>query len=196
MSSDSPSLWRLFAGDVLQTLAAVALVAVLLFAVTGVWPPMVAIESPSMEPHLERGDLVIVSEEGRYAGPAADEHGVVTANESNGYGRIGETGDVIIFSPPSREESPIIHRAVFYVEKGENWYDEANHSYVDGADSCAELWHCPAPHSGYITRGDNNEYYDQAKDIAPPVRPSWVRSKAQFHAPYLGSLRLEFKAFF
>ncbi|WP_396612078.1 S26 family signal peptidase [Haloferax sp. S1W] len=196
MTSDSPSLWRIFAGDALQTLGVVVLIGVFLFAVTGVWPPMVAVESESMEPHLERGHLVVVSDETRYAGPAADEYGIVTANASDGYKRVGNAGDVIVYKQPGEPGSPIIHRAVFYVEKGENWYDEANRSYVDGADSCAELWHCPAPHSGYITRGDNNEYYDQAKDIAPPVRPSWIRSKAQLHAPYLGSLRLEFKAFF
>ena len=35
--------------------------------------PMVAIESPSMEPHMERGDLVFLMEEHRFAGGAAHE---------------------------------------------------------------------------------------------------------------------------
>ncbi|AFK20299.1 S26 family signal peptidase [Haloferax mediterranei ATCC 33500] len=191
MSADSPSSARLYAKDVAETIAVVAAVGAILFAVTGVWPPMVAVESPSMEPHLERGDLVLVTDEGRYAGPAADTNNIITANESEGYGRIGGRGDVIVYKQPSRTDSPIIHRAVFHVQKDENWYDKANKSYVLGADSCSELQNCPAPHAGYITRGDNNGYYDQANDIAPPVRPKWIRAKAQFHVPYLGSIRLE-----
>ncbi|WP_416840855.1 S26 family signal peptidase [Haloferax sp. DFSO52] len=191
MSSDGPPLSRLVAGDVLRTVLGVVLVGAVLFAATGVWPPMVAVESASMEPHLERGDLVVVTDEGRFGGPAADAHGIVTVNASEGYGRIGGEGDVIVYAPPSRRGSPIIHRAVFFVESGENWYDEANTSYVNGAGSCAELQNCPAPHAGYITRGDNNGYYDQAGGIAAPVRPEWVEAKAQFHIPYLGNLRLE-----
>ncbi|WP_411964020.1 S26 family signal peptidase [Haloferax sp. YSMS24] len=191
MSSDDPPLVRLVASDVLHTLAVLFLVGAILFTVTGVWPPMVAVESASMEPHLERGDLVVVTDEGRFTGSAADTHGVVTVNASDGYGRIGADGDVVVYAPPSRDGSPIIHRAVFSVDAGENWYAEANESYVRGADSCAELLNCPAPHAGYITRGDNNDYYDQATGIASPVRPEWVEAKAQFHVPYLGTLRLE-----
>ena len=52
--------------EFLQPVAAVALVGALLFAATGIWPPMVAVESGSMEPTLERGDLVVVSEPPRY----------------------------------------------------------------------------------------------------------------------------------
>ena len=193
MPSDDPPLSRLVAGDILHTLGVLALVGALLFTVTGVWPPMVAVESQSMEPNLERGDLVFVTDDGKFAGAAADEHGVVTGTASEGYGRIGGAGDVIVYASPSRDGSPIIHRAVFAVDAGENWYDEANESYVRGADSCAELRNCPAPHAGYITRGDNNGYYDQAAGIAPPVRPEWVEAKAQFHVPYLGMLRLEFQ---
>ncbi|ELZ94038.1 signal sequence peptidase [Haloferax mucosum ATCC BAA-1512] len=191
MSADSPSSTRLFLNDVAQTLVILAVIAAVLFTVTGVWPPMVAVESGSMEPHLERSDLVLITDEGRFAGPAADTNDVVTANASEGYGRIGGHGDVIVYKQPSRTDSPIIHRAVFHVEKGENWYGEANKSYVLGADSCSELRNCPAPHAGYITRGDNNDYYDQAHTIAPPVKPDWIRAKAQFHIPYLGSVRLE-----
>ncbi|KAB1187949.1 MULTISPECIES: S26 family signal peptidase [Haloferax] len=191
MSADAPPLSRLVARDALQLVLAVTLVGLVLFAVTGVWPPMVAVESGSMEPHLERGDLVVVTDEDRYAGPSADDHGIVTASASDGYQRVGAEGDVIVYAPPTRDGSPIIHRAVFYVDAGENWYDEANSAYVRGANSCAELRNCPAPHAGYITQGDNNGYYDQASSIAPPVRPEWIKAKAQFHVPYLGTVRLE-----
>ncbi|ELZ66977.1 signal peptidase I [Haloferax prahovense DSM 18310] len=195
MSDDSPSEPRTFARDALETVAIVVAVGAVLFAVSGVWPPMVAIESGSMQPTLERGDLVVVTAEGRYGGPAADDYGVVTANASEGYGRLGGPGDVVVYDAPSHP-TPIIHRAVFWVEEGENWYDRANESYVSGADSCAELLNCPAPHAGYVTRGDNNDYYDQAQGITVPVRPDWVRAKGQFHVPYLGALRLEAEKLF
>lgn len=38
-----------------------AVVAATLFAVSGVWPPMVAVESGSMAPSLRTGDLVVAS---------------------------------------------------------------------------------------------------------------------------------------
>ncbi|KTG27811.1 S26 family signal peptidase [Haloferax profundi] len=191
MPADGPPLSRIVARDTLQIVLGILVVGALLFVATGVWPPLVAVESGSMEPTLERGDLVVVTEQGRFTGPAADEFGVVTANESEGYARIGNAGDVVVYAPPGRRGSPIIHRAVFAVDAGENWYARANETYVAGADSCAELRNCPAPHAGYITRGDNNDYYDQARGIAPPVRPQWIRAKAQFHVPYLGLVRLE-----
>jgi signal peptidase len=180
-----------YARDFLQTVGAVLLVGLLLFGATGVWPPMVAVESHSMDPHMTKGDLVVVTELDRYPGPAADDYGVVTANASDGYSRFAQSGDVIVYRPPNRLGSPIIHRAAFWVESGENWYDEANPDYVgSGVDNCAELMHCPAPHDGYITKGDNNAEYDQANGIAPPVRADWVQAKAQVRVPYLGYVRL------
>src|SRR6056297_337911 len=58
-----------FLNDFATSVLAVVAVGVLLFAVSGVWPPMVAIESPSMEPHIDTGDLVFVMEEHRFPGP-------------------------------------------------------------------------------------------------------------------------------
>jgi signal peptidase len=181
----------LYVRDFAQTAAAVLLVGLLLFAITGVWPPMVAVESESMDPHMTKGDLVVVTEADRFAGPAADGTGVVTTHSSRGYVRFSEPGDVVVYSSPDRAGSPIIHRARFWVDDGENWYAEANQSYVgEGVDDCAELRNCPAPHAGYITKGDNNERYDQVNGIAEPVRPEWVEAKAQVRVPYLGWVRL------
>lgn len=177
--------------DVLQTALIVVAVGLVLFAVSGIWPPMVAVESQSMEPGLERGDLVFVSDPDRF-GPDGGADGVVTASEARAHHTLGGPGDVVVYQTPGRAgrgQSPVIHRAMFRVEGGENWYDRANSSFVR-ADSCRELLNCPAPHDGYITKGDNNAYYDQAARIAPPVRRGWVRAEAQFRIPWLGQLRL------
>lgn len=181
--------------DVLQTVAAVALVAAVLFALTGVWPPMVAIESGSMEPHMSKGDLIVVAEPGRLTAAAADGSPIVTARESetdgDGIRLTGAAGDVIVFDPPHWRESPILHRAMFRVERGENWYDRANESHLPpGVENCEQLVHCPAPNDGYITKGDANSHYDQADGLAPPVRPEWIRATAELRVPYLGWIRL------
>jgi signal peptidase len=182
-----------FARDLLSSAAAVALVGLVLFSVAGVWPPMVAVVSDSMEPQMHRGDLVFVVDEQRYSpGAARGDAGVVTARVGAeiGHRSVDGPGDVIVYMPPRRASStPIIHRARFWVEKGENWYGEANKRFI-GAESCAALDYCPAPHAGFITKGDNNPYYDQAGDIAPPVRPAWIEAKAVVTVPCLGYIRL------
>ncbi|WP_435066390.1 S26 family signal peptidase [Halobaculum sp. EA56] len=179
-------------GDAARTALAVAVVVAALVAVTGVWPPMVAVESGSMEPGLERGDLVVLSEPERVGeGTVA---GVRTARDAPPSDRsFGGPGDVIVFSSPTGPASPIIHRARFHVEAGENWYAEANPEYLPaGVDSCRELASCPAPHAGFVTKGDANAEYDQVNGNSPIVTPSRIRAEARFEVPYLGYLRLAF----
>jgi len=178
--------------EMLSSVAIVLVIGLLLFGVSGVWPPMVAVESGSMEPNMEVGDLVFVTDPGRLAPDAAtNDIGVVTHEEGQraDYRTFGSYGSVIIYRPPGRTASPIIHRAMFHVEEGENWYDRADGEY-HSAGECAALRHCPAPHSGFITLGDNNGAYDQANGLSPPVKAEWVTGVARLRVPYLGYVRL------
>lgn len=182
----------MFLREVLTSVAAVALIGLLLFAISGVWPPMVAVESPSMDPHMQKGDLVFVTEPGRFIpGYAHGGTGVVTAERgaAHDYRTFEGYGSVIIYRAPDRAGPPIIHRAMFWVDRGENWYDRANPAYVQG-DSCSEIPRCPAPHAGFITKGDNNPHYDQVSHIATVVKPDWVIGVAHVRIPYLGWIRL------
>ena len=180
----------LFLRELLLSLSIVAAIGLVLFAATGVWPPMVAVESGSMEPNINQYDLIVVSEPGRFAPAEANEQGLVMADTSDtGYGSFNEPGSVIVYDYPGRVGSPIIHRVRFRVEAGENWFDRTSPDAVD-AESCVELRNCPAPHSGYITKGDNNRRYDQANTVAPVVKSEWVNGVARFRIPYLGRLRL------
>ena len=188
--------WKLFARDLLSSVLAVLVVGAYLFAVSGVWPPLVAIESPSMVPNMEENDLVFVMEETRFPGEGAiDGTGVVTASEGQAadYTRFGQPGDVIVYERNGNANAtPIIHRAMLYVEEGERWYDRANPEYVGGASNCAELANCPADYSGFITKGDNNRNYDQVgpQIISDPVRAEWVVGTAEVRVPGVGWLRL------
>ena len=179
--------------ETVYSIAVVVAIGLILFAISGVWPPMVAVESGSMEPEMSRGDLILVTETTRFTPSYGHEGtGVVTTEvgQSRGYQTFGGTGSVIIYDPPQRVGSPIIHRAHFYVEEGENWYDEANSAYLT-ASGCDELRNCPAPHAGFITKGDANARYDQATGIAGPVKSTWIRGAARFRIPYLGYVRLQ-----
>lgn len=185
-----------FLREIAVSVLVVLLIGGLLFGVSGVWPPMVAVESGSMEPHLYRGDLVFVMDEHRLApNQAVGDTGIVTeaVGAETGYERFGDDGDVIVYTPFGSDTStPVIHRAHFYVEEGENWYDRADPAFVD-AGSCDELRFCPAPYDGFITKGDNNatnDYYDQARGISTPVKSEWIRGRAVLRVPWLGWVRL------
>ncbi|CQH43762.1 signal peptidase I [Halobacterium hubeiense] len=188
----------MFVREAASSALTVAMVGLLLFSVSGVWPPLVAVESGSMQPNMERGDLVFVMEEQRFAPEyATGDTGVVTHQDAtdHGYRQFGGLGDVVVYQPyGNARETPVIHRARFWVDDGENWYSKADPEYVD-ADNCEELRNCPAPHAGFITKGDNsvtNDYYDQTRGISSPVKPAWVKGTAEYRIPYLGWVRLTF----
>ncbi len=172
----------------------VLLVAALLFGVSGVWPPLVAVVSDSMEPQIMTGDLVFVVDNDRFVHDAAVAGtGVVPADrgEDVGHEAVDRPGDVIIFAPNGNGGTmPIIHRAHLWVEEGENWYPRADPAFVGSADSCGELDQCPAPNAGFITHGDNNGLYDQIREDNRPVKPDWVVGRARLRIPYLGRIRL------
>ncbi len=172
----------------------VVLIGLLLFAISGVWPPMVAVESGSMEPRMERGDLIFVMDNDRFKPDVSvEETGIATYQSSvvSGYEKFGTYGDVIIYRQDgSQQSTPIIHRARFWVNESENWYEKANESFLNG-DDCESVANCPAPHDGFITKGDNNDRYDQVSGISGPVKPEWIKGTAELRIPWLGHVRLE-----
>jgi signal peptidase len=179
--------------ETLLAAGAVLFVGALLFAASGVWPPMVAVESGSMQPELYRGDLVFVVEEHRFVPAAAGTTGVVPyrAGKKRSYRRVGDYGDVVVYRPNGDAgRKPVIHRARFWVNDSENWYEKANPAHLPG-DSCEAIPNCPAPHAGFVTMGDANDRYDQVNGISRPVRPAWVRGTAELRIPELGHVRLE-----
>ncbi len=182
------------AREVAISIVIVLLLAGLLFSMSGVWPPLVAVESDSMEPQIMTGDLVFIVEPDRFASDAAvNDTGVLPADRSV---ELDETsfnrhGDVIIFAPDGNSDrTPIIHRAIMYVEQGEDWTLRADPTHLGGRTSCEEITHCPAPHSGFITHGDNTATYDQVGGNSAPVKSEWVIARAHLRIPVIGRIRL------
>jgi signal peptidase len=79
---------------------------------------------------------------------------------------------------------------MFYVEEGENWVKRADPQYLGDISSCSQLKHCPAPYDGYITKGDNNGYYDQVQVGYKPIKPEWITGTVELKVPYLGWFRV------
>jgi signal peptidase len=106
-----------FVRELLWVAAVVAGIALFLFLVSGTWPAVVTIESESMVPHMNVGDLVFVVKADRYGDLQTWETGRAT-----GYKKFGDYGDVLIYAPNGAEGSlipgigggvhPIIHRAI------------------------------------------------------------------------------------
>ncbi|QLK24568.1 S26 family signal peptidase [Natrinema zhouii] len=186
------------ARDILSSVAIVGVVALLLFGISGIWPPLVAVESGSMQPNMQKGDLIFVVEEDRFSGDGAVEGTSIVTHRSgqeSGYSTFGNPGDVIVFRPDGdRAQTPVIHRAHFWVDNGEHWVDEKASEEIVGDASCEEVPNCPAPYAGFVTKGDANPAYDQIGGGANSgiVKPEWITGKAQYRIPWLGWVRLTF----
>ncbi|TAJ45523.1 S24/S26 family peptidase [Methanofollis fontis] len=170
------------ARDVLWAVAVVAVIALVLFLVSGTWPAVVAIESESMVPNMNVGDLVFVVAPDRFGPLQTWEDG-----QASGYLKYNDYGDVVIYRPNGADSvHPIIHRALMWVEANET----VPMSFENGFSTTYT-----APHEGYITKGDNNPVPDQVVSYPglgqiEPVREEWVVGKALFAVPLLGYLPL------
>lgn len=191
MGSDSDS----DDNEILRTVRDVLVVCVIIIGIpsllAGVYPPYMSILSGSMSPQIVKGDMVVVVDNDRLNDTTHEYDGIETQkppSETN----FGKSGDVIVYTPTGGKENinfPIIHRASFWVEQGENWYEEADKQYVY-AKSCDELRNCPADNAGFITRGDANNRYDQAIGFSKPVKTDWVIGVAKARIPYAGWLKV------
>ncbi len=111
----------LFARDAGVALAVVVAILVGMYAYSGLWPPLVVVESNSMMhgsdniSHIgaiDTGDLVLVK---AIKGP--EDVKTYMDGYLNGYKTYGDYGDVVIYRKGgSATQTPIIHRALIYLQ--------------------------------------------------------------------------------
>ena len=116
-----PSGVVLFLRDAAIAFAFVASILLAMFAYTGIWPPLVVVESDSMMHSeentsyigvIDTGDMVLVKD-------IDDEGDVVTYAEgfATGHKTYGDYGDVVVYKKMGSDaNTPIIHRAIVYLE--------------------------------------------------------------------------------
>jgi signal peptidase len=115
------------ARDLLWVIAVVGGIALALYLICGTWPAVVTIESGSMIPNMNIGDLVVVVQKDRFGELRTWDDGKIS-----GYKKFGDYGDVVIYRPngitdlwaqvgllPFSQQHPIIHRAITWIEAGE-----------------------------------------------------------------------------
>ena len=172
------------ARDLLWVVAVVGGIALLLYLFAGTWPAVVTIESESMVPNMNVGDLVLVVDEDRFGALTTWAEGQLTGHQS-----FGNYGDVIVYRPNGAGSvHPIIHRAMTYVDTATVEQSALGEFYAN-------------PHGGYITKGDNNPYIDQGNlriagvGVVEPVEKEWIVGKALVAVPLIGYLPLHLTEF-
>lgn len=144
--------WKAWARDIAIAVIIMAVILGAIYAYTGVWPPLVVVESGSMQHGdgssvgvIDTGDLVFV----QVAPTRAD---VITyvQGRATGYSTYGDYGDVIIFRQYYRpQETPIIHRAIMYaIPNGSSYADVPDLSLLpaqdwSGIDASGATTHVP-----------------------------------------------------
>jgi signal peptidase I len=170
------------ARDLIWVAGVVGTIALILFLVCGTWPAVVTIESGSMIPNMNIGDLVVVVQKDRYGEFMTWETG-----KQENVSKFNSYGDVIIYKPNGMTSvHPIIHRAVVYA---------TNATPLTEIRGVQLRQNYTVAHDGYITWGDNNPYPDQFVSYPgigtpEPVKDEWIVGKALFTVPLVGYLPL------
>ncbi len=208
-----------------------------LYTYTGNWPPLVVVQSGSMQHSVEEssigvidtGDLVFVKRFAEDEAPITYVEGVERDHRT-----YSSYGDVIIFRPNGNESrTAIIHRSVVWLEFNSTTY---NNETRDGggfnipsmglrnvmSTFSIEKYEWPKrptsrdetidvrsilnrfksldmePHSGFLTKGDDNDHVDQVSSFGgsepawiQPVKQEWIIGKSVGELPWFGIIKLK-----
>jgi signal peptidase I len=135
----------------LVAVAIIVLLLVGLYAYTQNWPPVYVVESDSMQHGptdvlgvINTGDLVLAQR------VPTDQITPYVVGVSTGYSTYGEFGDVILYSANGQGATPIIHRAILFLQ-----WDNLTLSY--NATELSGLKCGSAPGAIYATTGTHND---------------------------------------
>jgi len=202
--------------DIVIALALVLILLSALWAYTGQWwgTPMVAIESGSMvhpdEPFgrfgtIDAGDMVLlvkVEKRSDIITRGSSKHGALERQNPDEY-FYGDYGDVIVYHPYGQEGGEqIIHRAMCWVDYNEGKNGKVTYTVLDYGIFDDEfitikelgLEDYKPSHSGFITKGDNNNIADQLSNklCDEPIKVEWISGKARQELPWIGTINLFF----
>src|SRR6266508_3050491 len=111
------NVWLGLARDLIVAGVIVAVFLASMYAYAGTWPPLVVVESSSMQ-HSDRESFLGVIDTGdmvfQQAAPTRSSVITYIEGRASGYSTYGDYGDVIIFNRPGNP-TPVIHRAIMYV---------------------------------------------------------------------------------
>ena len=194
--------------DILISVGIVGVILAALWGYTGQFPdsPMVVVTSGSMmhddSPFgkigtIDPGDLVLVKK-------INDADNIKTrgelGNPVTGHKTYSDYGDVIIYYPMgNKDRVPIIHRAICWVNlnRDGSYTIEEYEMYNVQSITISELHlsNYKPRNSGFITKGDNNEYPDQIPNggiSEQPIKIEWIVGKARGELPWFGLIKLMF----
>ncbi len=114
---EDENFWKGLGRDLLVAAIIVVMFLAVIYAYARVWPPLVVVESSSMQHSsqesflgvIDTGDMVF-----QQAAPTRADVVTYLEGRASGYSTYGDFGDVIIFRRPS-SATPVIHRAIMYV---------------------------------------------------------------------------------
>ena len=152
-----------------MTIIVIVIIKVSFYAATGLWIVGFSFQSTSMTPNIQINDLILVQ--------SSQRTNITTYEDGKtlNYRSLNDYGDAITYYPWGDSKLiPILHRAMYYVEEGKPMWPGGP----------------PAPHDGYITKGDNNAFSDQQSHISnlQPVKQEWIIAVAKARIPLLGYL--------
>src|SRR6266511_2672 len=131
------NVWLGLARDLIVAGVIVAVFLASMYAYAGTWPPLVVVESSSMQ-HSNRESFLGVIDTGdmvfQQAAPTRSSVTTYVEGRASGYSTYGDYGDVIIFNRPG-DPTPVIHRAILYAtvysDGTADALDIANPSFTD-----------------------------------------------------------------
>ena len=124
------------ARDIIVAAIAVVVLLAILFAYTGIWPPMVVIESSSMMHEndsqiglIDTGDLTLVKKVDGRDDIVTYVEAANPKDPNYGYRTYGDFGDVIVYQKSGQAGTPVIHRAIAWLEYNASASDPAHGIY-------------------------------------------------------------------
>ena len=202
--------------DVIVAVVVVMIIVVGIYGYTNTWPPVVVVESGSMQHDIDEGSLGVIDTGDIVMVKKVDSIDDITpwsVGKNKDYKTYGEYGDVIIYDKNGEGGTPVIHRAIVFIRHNEtvggvhyfdvpewNIFHERKIEYQIEELNFEINYTPPRGHDGYLTKGDNvftNKKIDQESGISDvngrvveQVSIEWVIGVARGEVPWFGLIKL------